>query len=202
MSAMSNQSSQSKYQSSELVKLVASAQKGDNIAFERLYNHYFSPLHSYITLRVGSSDDADDLTQQVFLKFHKNLANWQNQGYQPSAYLYSIARSVIADHFRAKSRRGTSVENSEELFNMLSDESQNPHQDVLVAEENQQLLHALYKLPNHFQEVLLLRYMENLSSQQISELIKKSDVATRKILSRATKALANQLELDKEESKS
>ncbi|MDQ5943750.1 MAG: hypothetical protein QG675_518 [Patescibacteria group bacterium] len=174
----------------DLISVVKKAKEGDKAAFEELYNEYFAPLNRYILIRVGDVSEAEDLTQLVFIKFYKNLANWQDKGYQPSAYLFTIARSVIADYYRSRGRKGSKLSNSEEVLALISDSSQNPHQDVIQSEEIRTLYKNLKTLPQKYQEVLVLRYIENLSSKEISQVIGKSDVATRKMLSRAVSALA------------
>ena len=176
---------------SDLISVVKRAKEGDKSAFEQLYNEYFAPLNRYILIRVGDVSEAEDLTQLVFIKFYKNLVNWQDKGYQPSAYLFTIARSVIADYYRSKGRKGSKLSNSEEVLALISDSSQNPHQDVIQSEEIRTLYQNLKKLPEKYQEVLVLRYIEDLSSKEISQVISKSDVATRKMLSRAVSALAD-----------
>jgi RNA polymerase sigma-70 factor (ECF subfamily) len=173
-----------------LADLIARAKSGDESAFEQLYNEYFTQLYRYVLIRVGSQDDADDIVQLIFLKFYKNLENWHDQGYQPSAYLYSIARSVIADHFRKVGRSGKKIQKSEEFLDILSDTSQNLHSGVIVQEEITELYTAIKTLPRNYQEALLLRYSDNLSSQEIAKIIGKSDVATRKLLSRSVQALS------------
>ena len=177
-------------------ELIVRAQAGDDLAFEQLYNQYFTPIARYILIRVGDNDVADDLTQMVFLKFHRNLNNWQDKGYAPSAYLYTIARSVIADYYRKESRTGKKTSNSEDVLALLPDASQNPHQDVIVAEEIENLYIHLHQLPQHYQEVLLLRYVENMSSSDVAHIIGKTDVATRKVVSRAVKALGAQMKIN------
>lgn len=174
----------------DLISVVKKAKEGDKSAFEELYNQYFAPLNRYILIRVGDPSEAEDLTQLVFIKFYKNLINWEDKGYQPSAYLFTIARSVIADYYRSKGRKGSKLANSEEVLSLISDSSQNPHQDVIESEEIRTLYINLKKLPDKYQEVLMLRYIENLSSKDIAQIINKSDVATRKMLSRAVSALA------------
>jgi len=186
------------YQEIDPKILIEKAKKGDEQAFEQLYNQYFSPLHRYILIRVGDSDEADDLVQTVFVKFHRNLQGWQDKGYAPSAYLYTIARSVIADYYRKKSRTGSILNNSEEVLALLTDASQTPHQDVILAEEIQTLYSNLQRIPQNYQEILLLRYMQGLASSEIATIIGKSDVATRKMLSRAVAALAKESSLDNE----
>ncbi len=175
---------------SELINAITSAQKGDETAFELLYEYYFSPLYKYVLIRTGDPQEADDLTQLVFIKFYRNLANWQDKGFAPSAYLYTVARSVLADHYRKKSKQGSKITNSEDVLLAISDKSQNPHQDVIDNEQLQHLYQNLQQLPQNYQEVLTLRYIEGLSSLEIAKIIGKNDAATRKQLSRAVAALA------------
>ena len=177
-------------QTAHFVDLIARAKSGDGDAFEQLYNEYFTQLYRYVLIRVGNSDDADDIVQLIFLKFYKNLDNWQDQGYQPSAYLYTIARSVMADHFRKLGRTGKKINQSEEFLEILADSSQSPQASVIQQEERTQLYTAMKTLPQNYQEVLLLRYSEGLPSREIAEIIGKSDVATRKLLSRAVQTLS------------
>ncbi len=194
-SQANNKSSQNRY----FVELIARAQDGDEDAFEELYNEYFTRLYRYVLIRVGSDDEADDITQLVFLKFYKNLTNWRDQGYDPSAYLYTIARSVIADYFRSKARKGKKVESSDAVLEIIADPSQNLQAGVISNEEKANLYTALQQLPENYQEALLLRYMENLSSKEIAQIIGKSDVATRKLLSRAVAALTEIMQLQSKE---
>jgi len=183
----------------ELLAAILLAQKGDETAFELLYNYYFDPLYKYILIRTGDSQESDDLTQQVFIKFYRNLANWQDKGFAPSAYLYTVARSVLADFYRKKSKQGKKIVNSEEILLSISDKSQNPHLDVLHNEQQKVLYDNLKKLPQNYQELLVLRYVEGLSSREIAKIISKNDTATRKQLSRAIAALAKISEEYKEQ---
>ena len=104
--------------------------------------------------------------------------------------MYTVARSVLADYYRKKSRQGSKISNSEDILLAISDKSQNPHQDVINNEQLKVLYQNLQKLPQNYQEVLILRYMEGLSSQEIAKIIGKNDTTARKQLSRAVAALA------------
>jgi RNA polymerase sigma-70 factor (ECF subfamily) len=96
----------------------------------------------------------------------------------------------LADHYRKKAKQGSKITNSEDVLLAISDKSQNPHQDVIDNEQLQHLYQNLQQLPQNYQEVLTLRYIEGLSSLEIAKIIGKNDAATRKQLSRAVAALA------------
>lgn len=81
-------------------------------------------------IRIGDSEEADDLTRRVFIKFYRNLNNWQDKGYRPSAYLYTIARSVIANCIRKKGRDGSKLANSRRYYALVGNTSQNRMQTL------------------------------------------------------------------------
>lgn len=178
----------------ELLTLIAQAKSGDSLAFEKLYQHFYQPILRYILLRVGDRDDAEDLAQKTFIKFYKNLHNWRDQGYSPAAYLYTIARSVLADHFRGQKAR--KLENSEDILALLADRSQNLQKSVIESEEVHHILDAMQDLPDIDAEVLRLRFIEGLNNQEISQIIQKNQVATRKAVSRALQRLRNRIYKD------
>ena len=175
-----------------ILALVVAAKAGDSSAFEQLYQHFYQPILRYIVIRVGDMDDAEDLAQKTFIKFYRNLHNWQDQGYSPAAYLYTVARSVLADHFRSQKAR--KLDNSEDILGLLADRSQNLEKSVIESEEVQKIFAAMHKLPELDAEVLRLRFIEGLSNQEIALIVDKSNVATRKTLSRATQRLRSIIE--------
>lgn len=176
----------------ELIQLVGEAQRGDSAAFDKLYEQLYQPLFRYVAAKVRTIDDAEDLTQQSFMKFWQNLSNWQDRGHSPTAYLYKIASTVVIDYYRASRHRP--IGDSEEVLLAIADTSQDIHQDVLLEEQKQQLLAQLARLGEADQEVLRLRYFAGLSSEQIADVIGKTPVATRKMQSRAIAKLRKLLE--------
>lgn len=181
-------------QQSELLELVLKAQAGDEAAFEKLYNECYESILRFIAFRVPSSDDAEDLAQQVFIRFYKNLKNWKDQGYSPMAYVFTVARSVVADYWRANKHR--KVENSEEILPLLVDKGRRPDEMAQSNEGTRDIIMAIQRLPDNYQEVIALRLIEGLSNPEIAKIINKSEVATRKLYSRGIQKL--QVELKKE----
>jgi len=170
-----------------LLELVARAQAGDEAAFEQLYNECYEPILRFIAFRVPTPDDAEDLSQQVFIRFYKNLTNWKDQGYSPMAYIFTIARSVIADYWRANKNRP--VSNSEDIIPLLVDSSRGPQDIAQGNEALSDILSAIAELPDNYQEVVGLRLIEGLSNPEIANIINKSEVATRKLYSRGIQKL-------------
>ena len=181
-------------QQDHLLALVTSAQAGDEAAFESLYEDFDEPILRYISFRVPTRDDAEDLAQQVFIRFYKNLANWTDQGYSPLAYIFTIARSVIADYWRSNKNRP--IEASEAILPFLVDTSPRPEEQAYSKQKIQEILSAISRLPANYQEVVSLRLVSGLSNTEISKIISKSNPATRKLYSRGIQKL--QLEINKD----
>lgn len=182
-------------QSERLLDLITKAQAGDGEAFEMLYHECYEPILRFMIMRVPSGDDAEDLTQQVFIRFYRNLQNWEDQGYSPLAYIFTVARSVVADYWRKHKNRP--IENSEEVLPLLEDNSIGPDRQVIDKETTRQVMRAISRLPDNYQTVISLRLIKGLTNPEIAKMIGKSEVATRKLYSRGIQKL--QIELKGEE---
>lgn len=174
-----------------LLKLIKDAQNGDKDAFGVLYNEYYEPILRFMNLRVPSADDAEDLTQQVFIRFYRNLQNWEDRGFSPLAYIFTIARSVIADHWRRNKHRP--VENSEDILLLIEDNTDGPARRIIEQEGVSNIINAIGNLPKNYQEVISLRLIKGLKNPEIAKIINKSEVATRKLYSRGIQKLRQEL---------
>ena len=83
-------------------QLMQLAKNGDTEAFGQLYELYFKPVYRYIYLRTKSKEEAEDLSQVVFIKIFKSIGGFQEQNKQPLAYFFTIARNTVIDHWRKK----------------------------------------------------------------------------------------------------
>lgn len=182
-------------QSDALLELVTKAQAGDAEAFEKLYQQCYEPILRFLAMRVPSGDDAEDLAQQVFIRFYNNLQNWEDQGYSPMAYIFTVARSVVADYWRRNKNRP--IENSEEVLPLLEDSASGPAANVQSDETVAEIVRAISRLPENYQEVISLRLIKGLSNPEIAKIIGKTEVATRKLYSRGIQKL--QIELKDQE---
>ena len=86
---------------SETVTDVDRAQQGDWAAFGRLYDHYSDTVYRYIYYRVGSKATAKDLTSETFLRALRRIGTFTWQGRDFAAWLVTIARNIVADHFKS-----------------------------------------------------------------------------------------------------
>jgi RNA polymerase sigma-70 factor (ECF subfamily) len=168
--------------------LVARAIKRDAAAFGRLYEAYLDRIYRYVYFRVGSTNEAEDLTEHVFLKAWEAIDRYEARGTPFTAWLYRLAHNLVIDHYRA--RRPTmpldEIAETEELgLDVVA-----TVEDLLDAEEVRE---ALGRLSPEHQQLVVLRFVEELSHAEVAQILGKTEGATRVIQHRALAALARAL---------
>src|SRR5687767_7053027 len=86
-------------------QLVRLAQSGDAASFGRLYERYFEKVYSYLSFKLGSTTDAEDVAEQVFLKALESLGGYKWTGVPFQAWLFRIAHNMMVDTLRRRTRR-------------------------------------------------------------------------------------------------
>ena len=176
----------------ELKQLIHQAQNGDRDAVAQLYETYAQAIYRYVVHRVPAVADAEDLTAEVFVKMVEGLAQYRVTDVPFEAWLYRIAAARIADHYRRHARRPVAD---------LSDDM--PGYEPLVEEqilEQQELgtLHdAMRQLSEEQQSVLILRFVERKSHEEVGRILNKSVAAVKTIQYRALIELADLLGSEK-----
>ena len=88
-------------------QLIENAKAGSETAFEQIYEEYFDRIYAYIAARIGNRFDAEDLTEDVFVRALQSIGSFKWQGISIGAWLFRIAHNVTVDHLRKNSRRQT-----------------------------------------------------------------------------------------------
>jgi len=168
------------------IVLAQMAGTGDADAFGKLYMHHLDAIYRYIYFRVENNCDAEDLTEQVFLKAWEALPNYRYKGLPFKSWLYRIAHNAVIDYQRRK-KFTAPMPPTEEVYQLT--EAVNSLETIIAAEEGETLAKAITQLPAAQQDVIILRFIEGLSHDQIASIIQKSSGACRVIQYRALAAL-------------
>ena len=91
----------------EELNLVQRARQGDQEAFARLYEAHFDKIFRYVVLKIRNQAEAEDMTQQVFVKAYESIGSYQSQGVPFTAWLFRIAHNQMVDYVRKQSRKPT-----------------------------------------------------------------------------------------------
>lgn len=160
-------------------KIILRAKKGDSGAVTILYERYVDRIYRYIAYRVPN-DDAEDITAEVFVKMVEGLPKFTITGAPFESWLYRIAATRIADYHR-KNQRTTEVE----LTDFVADKEPLPEEHILNEQEAEKLKQALSLLSEEQKLVLMLRFIERRTHQDVADVIGKSVSAVKSIQHRA-----------------
>ena len=153
--------------------LVRRAQQHDQEALTQLYEENFDKIYRYVVLKIGDRTEAEDITQQVFLKALKSISSFRWKGTSFSAWLYRIAHNQIVDYLRRKTKRAT-VPLDESL---AGSDSSNPRVEAERNLDIEDLASATRKLTKAQQEVISLRFTSELSIAQVAGIMGKREGA-------------------------
>ncbi len=169
--------------------LVKQARAGDGDAFGSLYLLHLDAIFRYIYFRIGDQREAEDLTEQVFLKAWEALPGYKDFGYPFASWLYRIAHNLVIDYIRrVKPVSSVSIENQDG-----NDCGSAVIQQILETEETGLLAAAIIRLPEEQQQVIILRFIEGMSHAGVARILNKSEGACRMIQNRALIALSQML---------
>lgn len=174
-------------------ELVQAACKGDVEAFGLLYQRNAERVFRYIAYRVRTTAEAEDLTAQVFLSAWKAIARYKPQASPFLAWLYTIAHNQVINFAKSKVQNTafTSIDSANELVD--SNRYNSPDERTAKLAEYEELRLAVLNLPADQQQVIFLRYVEELPHAEIGLLLGKPEGTVRGILFRAHEGLRKYL---------
>ncbi|MGQ0844298.1 MAG: ECF subfamily RNA polymerase sigma factor, BldN family [Sporichthyaceae bacterium] len=174
-------------------ELVARAKAGDSDAFAGLYDKYLDVVFRYISYRVGSRPLAEDLTSETFLRALRGMGGFTWQGRDFGAWLITIARNLIADHYKS-SRFRLEITIADMVTTEGNQEAaESPEGAVLRHFTNSALLAAVKQLNPAQQECLVLRFLQGLSVAETAKIMGKNEGAIKTLQYRAVRTLAQLL---------
>jgi len=175
--------------SSDIDLLVERAVDGDANAFGRLYDMHVDRVYRHVYYRVGNVADAEDLTQQVFIKAWQAIHRYKKTASPFIAWLIRISHNLVIDFYRSNKARTYF-----DFDIVASDPESGPEHLAETHFDQQQIRQAVLELPGDQQQVVLMRFIEGFSYSEIAASISKSEGAVRVILHRALVRLRKILE--------
>ena len=180
----------------ELAEIVREAQQGSLASFHRLYRSYSKAIYNFIWRLVGESADAEDLTQETFLKAHSELKKLRDPA-QFKYWLYRIARNEVYQKLR-KSQRATVVSIDDEevsYYDFLEDGSSglDPEGQVIALELIQVMHRALDGMAPKYRDVFVLAVFQQESYEDISKIVGRSLLSVKTDIYRARLAVKERL---------
>lgn len=159
--------------------------------FSRIYTQYIDKIYRFIFFKVNSQQIAEDLTSETFLRGWEVFKNGNPKIENISAFLYQIARNLVADFYREKNK--SQVISAEEQ-SYLTDPRIDLEERAKLDSDLETVRRALSQLNEDYQNAIIWYYIDGLPIQEVAHLLGRTKEATRVLITRAIKTLRNKLE--------
>jgi RNA polymerase sigma-70 factor, ECF subfamily len=170
--------------------LVHRAQRGDQNAFAKLYDEYFNQIQRFVLFKISDKEKTEELINTIFTKtFQYLLKNEEIDNFR--ALLYQIARHAIIDFYRSQGQHLVSLD---EIQEKNYNEQNNLDERIDIKIDLEKIKEALNKIPDHYKEVLVLRFVEELSFKEIGKMIDQKEATVRMIVHRGLKEMRRVLQ--------
>jgi RNA polymerase sigma-70 factor (ECF subfamily) len=172
------------------------AARAERAAFATLYRRYLDRVYGYCFYQLGDHHDAEDATERTFMAALRGLDRFEDRGSTFRAWLFRIARNTVANAHRSRRRRRT-----EPLPDSFERPAPNadPAGLIALADELHAVRHAIAEMPDDRRQVIVLRFVDGLSTAEVAEVLDRSPGAVRVLLHRALRDLAARLARSPEE---
>jgi RNA polymerase sigma-70 factor (ECF subfamily) len=170
--------------------------KTDPAAFGELYRKYVERIYNYIYYRTGSNRDAEDLTGRVFFKAMGHIKSYKYMGLPFSAWLYRIAHNLVANYHRDRSRK-QEISLDDVPVQILPRLDSHPEISVVRNQEVEDLLITIRDLAPNRQELLILKFVDQLSNAEIGMIMRKSEGAIKSLYHRTLLELRERMNSEK-----
>lgn len=155
---------------------------------KKWFNDYFDSIYSYILLQVGDRQTAEDLTQETFLKVVKKAHKFRGDS-SVQTWIFRIAYTTTMSYFRKKNPLTYYFD-----LSIHSNSQPSAEETVLLDLQEKHFYEALYRLKKNYQQVIILRKIQGLSTKEVSSILSWSEGKVKMSLSRALIAFKKELE--------
>lgn len=180
--------------STDEITLIDAA-RTDPVAFGELYKRYVERIYNYIFFRTGSVKDAEDLTGKVFFKAMDNIKSYKHMGLPFSAWLYRIAHNLVANYHRDRARK-QEISLDDIPGQVLPQVEHQPESRAVQTQEVENLLATIRGLAPIRQELLILKFVDQLSNAEIGQILRKSEGAIKSLYHRTLLELREIMDLE------
>ncbi len=185
-----------------VASLVRRCAAGDAAAWEEIVRHFNRRIFNICYRFTGSSDDAQDLTQEVFIKVYRTLQSYDLEKGSFQTWVTTMTRNLLVDHFRkSKQDRATdsmdmpttAEEDSPSISDQIQDQSPSPDQRLQTRETQEMVQKALQKLSPELREAVILRDLQDMDYRDIALALKVPEGTVKSRINRGRTELARVL---------
>ena len=175
----------------EIEEAISRAKKNDQKAFNFLLDAYWDDVYGFQLKRIENENDAEDITIQTFSRAFDKISTF-NEYYKFKTWLITISKNIHIDLLRKeKNSISQIISNDDKSVYQIMDESPSPEDELITKQHLAKLLRDIKRLKPHYQEIINLRYFQELSYKEISEELNEPINNVKVKLLRAKKLLAD-----------
>lgn len=153
--------------------------------FTALYQKYVDEIYKYVYMRTGmKSNVSEDITQEIFIAVYRGLYGFKGLCSERT-WIYKIAAHKINDYYRKAYRAKEEIGIEDRIIEEMESSSLGLEESVMKELESEEVCKCIEKMPEQYQIVLTLRYMDEKSIKQIAEILEKTPKAVESLLQRA-----------------
>lgn len=164
--------------------LVKLASAGDADAFGKIYDIFLDEVYRFVYFRVGNRQDAEDITEQIFISMFTAISRYNDDGLPFGAWVYRIARNKVTDFYRSRKPLLPLVEAVG-----VTDPKPGPEEQTDQKMLRNEVLRSLTQIPHQYQELIILKFIEDKDNEEISVILDKPVSHIRVLQHRAIAAL-------------
>lgn len=176
-------------------QLVLSCLRGDSSSWEEIVRRHTRRVHNLCYRFTGNSADAEDLTQEVFLRVYRTLGSYQAEHGAFPTWLSSVTRNLLVDHYR-RTRRDRLTDSIDDTMPQVEEKhvTQTPHDAAEQTELSAQLQQALLHLSPELREAVILRDLQGLDYSEVQKVLQVPQGTVKSRINRGRIELARVLE--------
>lgn len=168
-------------------QLIQKAQAGDRAALNAIVVEYWQPIYRFVTYKISSPEDAQELTQETFFRAFRSLSDYHKTTATFKTYLSRIALNLVRDYWRKQGRSPILVDIAE--CQEAGAEENQPDVQAIRTERSQSITAMLQELPTEQRRVIELRIITGLPVRETALAMGKSEAAVKMLQQRALKSL-------------
>jgi RNA polymerase sigma-70 factor (ECF subfamily) len=186
-----------------VAQLVHRCASGDSAAWEEIVQRFHRRIYNICYRFAGSADDAQDLTQEVFIKVYRTVGSFDGEKASFNTWVTTVTRNLLVDHFRKKrndratdsidAARGAD-EDGPSLAERLADGSVSPHVQVERRERREMVHRALQQISPDLREAVILRDLQDMDYREIAQVLKVPEGTVKSRINRGRAELARLLQ--------
>jgi RNA polymerase sigma-70 factor (ECF subfamily) len=187
-----------------VAQLVRRCAQGDATAWEEIVQRFHRRIYNICYRFAGSADDAQDLTQEVFIKVYRTVGSFDGEKASFNTWVTTVTRNLLVDHFR-KTRndratdsidasQGTDEDGPTLADRLAADGSENPQKHIETRERREMVHRALQQISPDLREAVILRDLQDMDYREIAQVLKVPEGTVKSRINRGRAELARLLQ--------